>query len=319
MSSTLNHQAAPASQKDGLLLLDKVAGITSHDAVERARRVTRIKKIGHSGTLDPMATGLLILCVGKATRLQAFLMKMEKTYEGTIQFGWATNTYDAQGEQVGDRTEVDLSSFDLEGSIGEFQGEIQQIPPAFSAKKVQGVRSYELARRGAATTLEAKTVRIVEFRILRQSGSRADFRITCTSGTYVRSVAHDLGRVLGVGAHLSSLRRTAIGGFEVAQALSVDQLSQMDPREVLEGPHFQTMNRAGLPFQRIMIDRSQEAKLLRGQSVIVKPSGDSPSVGELISVVNVDQELLAISEVVDVLRADGGPVVLQPKVVLRGE
>ena len=133
---------------DGLVLVDKKSGITSHDAVETFRRRSKIKKVGHTGTLDPLATGLLVLCVGKATRLQAYLMGMEKTYEGTIQFGWATDSYDAEGAAVGEAREVNVEHIDFKPLVAPFLGEIEQMPPQFSAKKVGGVRAYELARKG---------------------------------------------------------------------------------------------------------------------------------------------------------------------------
>src|SRR5205814_7735285 len=132
---------------DGLLLVDKKAGITSHDAVETFRRRARIKKVGHTGTLDPLATGLLVLCVGKATRLQAYLMGMEKTYEGTMQFGWATDSYDAAGQPAGEAKEASVEHIDFEPLLEKFRGTIEQMPPAFSAKKIDGVRAYELERK----------------------------------------------------------------------------------------------------------------------------------------------------------------------------
>src|SRR6187549_2381500 len=133
---------------DGVVLVDKKTGITSHDVVETFRRRAKFKKVGHTGTLDPLATGLLVLCVGKATRLQAYLMGMEKTYEGVIQFGWATDSYDAAGEPAGDPVEVDVQHIDFEPHLAKFRGEIEQVPPAFSAKKIDGVRAYEMARKG---------------------------------------------------------------------------------------------------------------------------------------------------------------------------
>src|SRR5688572_18545883 len=138
---------------DGVVLVDKKAGFTSHDVVERFRRRAKIKKVGHTGTLDPLATGLLVLCVGKATRLQAYLMGMEKTYEGTIQFGWATDSYDALGTPLGDPVERTVTEADLAPHLAQFTGEIDQMPPAFSAKKIDGVRAYELARKGEEVKL----------------------------------------------------------------------------------------------------------------------------------------------------------------------
>src|SRR5256886_4690752 len=148
------------SRLDGLLLLDKKPGITSHDAVEKFRRRAKIKKVGHTGTLDPLATGLLVLCVGKATRLQAYLMGMEKTYEGVIQFGWATDSYDATGEPTGEVIEKSVEGVDFAPHLARFLGDIEQMPPQFSAKKVQGVRAYELARRGETAALTPKKISV---------------------------------------------------------------------------------------------------------------------------------------------------------------
>src|SRR6478672_9130103 len=177
---------------DGLLLVDKKAGITSHDVVEKFRRRSKIKKVGHTGTLDPLATGLLVLCVGKATRLQAYLMGMEKTYEGVIQFGWATDSYDAAGVPVGDPHEVNVEHIDFAPLIAPFLGAIEQMPPQFSAKKVGGVRAYELARKGEKAELTAKRVTIYEFELVSVTGSTVSFRVRSSAGTYMRSLAHDL-------------------------------------------------------------------------------------------------------------------------------
>src|ERR1051325_8261810 len=208
---------------DGLLLLDKKAGITSHDAVEKFRRRAHIKKVGHTGTLDPLATGLLVLCVGKATRLQAYLMGMEKTYEGVIQFGWATDSYDAAGERAGEPKQVSIEHIDLTPHVAKFLGEIEQMPPQFSAKKVQGVRAYELARKGETAALTPKKVTVHEFEIVAVHGSTAQFRVRSSAGTYVRSLAHDLGNAAGIPAHLKNLRRTRIGSFKVEDAIGFDR------------------------------------------------------------------------------------------------
>jgi tRNA pseudouridine55 synthase len=305
-----------ADHRDGLVLIDKPDGITSHDAVEIFRRSTRIKKVGHTGTLDPMATGLLVLCVGKATRLQAFLMKMEKVYEGTIQFGWGTDSYDATGVAVGEAREASLEGIDLQALTERFRGEIEQMPPQFSAKKVQGVRAYELARRGETAALEAKRVTLYDFEIERAGDSVARFRIRCSAGTYVRSLAHDLGVASGLGAHLKTLRRSAIGAFRVEDALEVDRLRELPVEAIFTTPYFQKLGEVDLPFQRLMVDRSQETKLGRGQSIIAKPLGPGFAAGNLVCLVTVDGDLVAIAEVSEVLREEG-PVVLQPKVVLR--
>src|SRR4051812_23446028 len=213
-----------APRADGVLLVDKKTGITSHDVVEKFRRRSHIKKVGHTGTLDPLATGLLVLCVGKATRLQAYLMGMEKVYEGVIQFGWATDSYDAAGTPAGEPNEVNVEHIDFTPLIAPFLGAIEQMPPQFSAKKVNGVRAYELARKGEVAALTPKSVTVYEFEIISVTGSTARFRVRSSAGTYVRSLAHELGQAAGVPAHLKELRRTAIGNFKIEDALSYEAL-----------------------------------------------------------------------------------------------
>src|SRR5207248_1018726 len=203
----------PKRAIDGVVLIDKIPGITSHDVVEKFRRRSHVKKVGHTGTLDPLATGLLVLCVGKATRLQAYLMGMEKTYEGVIQFGWATDSYDAAGTPAGETNEVTVEHVDFLPHVARFMGELEQMPPQFSAKKVQGVRAYELARRGEVAALTPKKVTVYEFEVLGVTGSAVRFRVRSSAGTYVRSLAHELGIAAGVPAHLKELRRTSIGKF----------------------------------------------------------------------------------------------------------
>src|SRR5215210_4079025 len=239
---------------DGVFLTDKTAGITSHDAVETFRRRAKIKKVGHTGTLDPLATGLLVLCVGKATRLQAYLMGMEKTYEGTFQFGWGTDSYDAAGTPVGEEAERDVTDIDFEPHLGQFRGEIEQMPPAFSAKKIDGVRAYALARKGEEVKLQPKRVTVYEFTILGVEGSRMRFRVRSSAGTYMRSLAHDLGQAVGVPAHLQQLRRTAIGTFHIDQAISFDTMFEATPEAILSPPHFQSLSEIDLPLEKIRID-----------------------------------------------------------------
>ena len=301
---------------DGVVLVDKKAGITSHDVVERFRRRAKIKKVGHTGTLDPLATGLLVLCVGKATRLQAYLMGMEKTYEGTIQFGWATDSYDSTGEPVGEAAEKSIEGIDLAPHVAKLTGEIEQMPPAFSAKKIDGVRAYELARKGEEVKLQPKRVTVYEFTILEVAGSTARFRVRSSAGTYMRSLAHDLGQAIGVPAHLKELRRTKIGNFDVEQSLAFDKLSDSGPDVLLAPPHFQSLADIDLPLEKLRIDWAQQGRLMQGQPVIIVP----PVVvkkGDLLALGNPHDQLVAIAEVANVLR-EGGPVEVKPKVVLAG-
>jgi len=297
---------------DGVVLIDKISGITSHDVVEKFRRRSKVKKVGHTGTLDPLATGLLVLCVGKATRLQAYLMGMEKTYEGVIQFGWATDTYDSTGTPAGEPNETNVEHIDFAPLVAKFTGEIEQMPPQFSAKKVDGVRAYELARKGETAALTPKRVTVYEFSILEVSGSRVRFRVRSSAGTYIRSLAHELGVAAGVPAHLKELRRTSIGKFRIEDALPFDQLE----RDVFAPPHFQKLNEIDLPLEKLRIDWAAQGKMMRGQGVIMTPAMRVQK-GDLLALGNPHDQLIAIGEVVNVLR-EGGPVEVRPKVVLAG-
>ncbi len=301
---------------DGILLVDKKTGITSHDVVDKVRRRIGVKKAGHTGTLDPLATGLLILCIGKATRLQAYLMGMEKTYEGTMQFGWATDSYDAAGEPAGEAREVSVEHIDFEPLLARFRGEIEQMPPAFSAKKIDGVRAYEMARKGQEVKLTPKQVTIYEFEITGVHGSTAKFRVRSSAGTYVRSLAHDLGNAAGVPAHLKDLRRTAIGTFRVDDAIAFEALDASAPDAILAPPQYQPLSDIDLPLEKIRIDWPQQAKLMSGQSFILTPPVPLHA-GQLIALGNPHDQLVAIAEVANVLR-EGGPVEVKPKVVLAG-
>jgi tRNA pseudouridine55 synthase len=306
----------PKKSADGVLLVDKKTGITSHDVVERFRRRAKVKKAGHTGTLDPLATGLLVLCVGKATRLQSYLMGMEKTYEGTFQFGWATDSYDSTGEPVGEAVEASVEQIDFEPHLAQFRGEIDQMPPAFSAKKIDGVRAYEMARKGQEVILKTKRVTVYEFTIVEVQGSTARFLIRSSAGTYVRSLAHDLGQAIGIPAHLRDLRRTAIGNFNVNIAIPFDLMSESTPEAILAPPHFQSLADIDLPHAKIRIDWAQQGKLMQGQAVILVPSVPLQK-GELLALGNPHDQLVGIGEVVNVLR-EGGPVEVKPKVILAG-
>jgi tRNA pseudouridine55 synthase len=306
----------PQPKVDGLLLVDKKTGVTSHDVVEKFRRRSKIKKVGHTGTLDPLATGLLVLCVGKATRLQAYLMGMEKVYEGIIQFGWATDSYDADGTPAGEPNEVNVEHVDFTPLIAPFLGAIEQMPPQFSAKKVGGVRAYELARKGEVAALTPKSVTVYEFEIQQVTGSTARFRVRSSVGTYVRSLAHELGEAAGVPAHLKALRRTAIGNFRIEDALSYDMLENAPAEQLLTAPHFQSLSDVELPLPRLRIDWSQQGKLMRGQAVIMTPH-EAVRTGDLLALGNPEDQLVVIGEVINVLR-EGGPVEVKPKVVLAG-
>jgi len=212
---------------NAVLIIDKPAGLTSHDVVNRARRILRERSIGHLGTLDPMATGVLPLVTGSLTRLAQFYTASEKIYEGTIRFGFATDTYDAEGEPTTAPQEVHLRPEQIETLAARFRGVIQQTPPPFSAKKIRGVPAYKLARQQKEVKLQPVQVEIKEFEILAVDRVRVHFRARVASGTYMRSVAHDMGRELACGAHLESLRRTAVAEFTLADAHTLEELANL--------------------------------------------------------------------------------------------
>jgi tRNA pseudouridine55 synthase len=306
----------PGPEKTGLLLVDKEAGITSHDVVDRFRKATRIRRVGHTGTLDPMATGLLVLCVGKATRLQSYLMATDKVYEGTIRFGWATDSYDATGEPAGETKDADVSGIDLERVVAPLRGEIDQVPPPFSAKKVDGVRAYELARKGEAPRLEPRRVTVHELDVLDVAGSRVRFRIRCSAGTYVRSIAHDLGQALGIGAHLESLTRTTTSSLHLRDALASTALATIDPEAVFQPPHFRLLKDVELPMPAVMVDESHVRRMQNGQNIVIKPRGEEPiPESSLVAVHAANEDFCCIATVVKAM-GPGGVVELQPKVVL---
>jgi tRNA pseudouridine55 synthase len=210
---------------NAVLIIDKPAGLTSHDVVNRVRRILNQRSVGHLGTLDPMATGVLPLVMGSFTRLAQFYNASEKTYEGTICFGFSTDTYDAEGEPTSPPQDLILREDELETIAARFRGVIEQLPPPFSAKKIQGVPAYKLARKHKEVVLHPVQVEIKEFEILSVDAARAHFRARVASGTYMRSVAHDMGKDLGCGAHLESLRRTTVAEFTLADAHTLDELA----------------------------------------------------------------------------------------------
>jgi tRNA pseudouridine55 synthase len=212
---------------NAVLIIDKPAGLTSHDVVNRARRILCERSIGHLGTLDPMATGVLPLVTGNLTRLAQFYTSSEKTYEGTVRFGFATDTYDADGDPTTTPQDVSLRPEEIEALATRFRGVIEQTPPPFSAKKIKGVPAYKLARQQKEVVLKPVQVEIKEFEILEVTADRVRFRARVASGTYMRSVAHEMGRELACGAHLESLRRTAVAEFSLEAAHTLEQLAEV--------------------------------------------------------------------------------------------
>jgi tRNA pseudouridine55 synthase len=217
---------------DGAILIDKPAGPTSHDVVDAVRRQFRLQKVGHCGTLDPMATGLLILVLGRGTKLSERLMADDKIYEGTIKFGETTDSYDAAGELMSSLPVPPLTLQQLNEAAEEFVGDQMQTPPMVSAVKKDGVPLYKLARKGVEVAREPRLIHVYTFKFSDYNEPCGQFRLACTKGTYVRSIAHELGQKLGCGAHLSTLRRVTSGKFDVAEAVQFEELIKYSPREL---------------------------------------------------------------------------------------
>jgi len=220
------------SPLDGAILVDKPAGPTSHDVVDVIRRRFGIKKVGHCGTLDPNATGLLIIVLGRGTKLSEKLMGDDKVYEGAMKFGEATNSYDADGEITSTQPVPPLTLEQLNKAAAAFVGDLMQTPPMVSAIKKDGVPLYKLARKGIEVAREPRLVHIYNFRFTNYEPPLGRFRIACTKGTYVRSIAHELGQKLGCGAHLATLRRVTSGKFDVADATSLDDVLKLTTAEL---------------------------------------------------------------------------------------
>lgn len=304
--------------RDGLLLVDKEPGLTSHDVVQRVRRLLKQKKIGHCGTLDPDATGLLLLTLGSATRLTRFLIRAPKVYEGAVQLGAATDTYDASGQVVSQAPPEAVAALTLEAvaeAMKRFEGTIEQKAPPYSAKKVQGVKYYELARKGEEVPDESKEVTVYEFSPLGGlEDGRIRFRLACSSGTYARGLAHDLGAALGVGGHLAELRRTKIGGFRVEEAATFRRLEEIVQAGEASRATWIPFDQIPLPFGEVTADPQQEHRISHGQTVLVRELAGEE--GDWVKLVNRRREFIAVGTVVERIGSAGVGIV-QPKVVFR--
>ena len=218
---------------EGILLVDKPSGITSHDIVDRLRRKLRMKKIGHAGTLDPLATGLMIMLIGKATKVSQFLISLDKSYEGTFKLGVETESQDSDGEVVDERElPSELSEKEIKEVMKEFLGDQYQTPPMFSAKKIDGVPLYKIARKGKTVEREPRFIRINNLTLNKWTTPFGQFFMDCSKGTYVRTVFHDLGQKLGFGGHLTALRRTKIDQFSIEGVNTLEEIEQMGTAEL---------------------------------------------------------------------------------------
>jgi len=357
--------------RDGLLLIDKEAGGTSHDVVQRVRRILGEKRVGHCGTLDPDATGLLLVTVGIATRLTRFLISAPKVYEGTIRFGVATDTYDAAGRVTAEAPAAGLTHDAVAAAMAGFVGEIDHASPAYSAKKHQGRKLYELARRGEEVPVETKRVTVYEFTPvgeissspgaglrpdspgaglrpdspgaglrpdspgaglrpdspgaglrpdspgagLRPDDARIDFRLACSSGTYARTLAHEVGRAVGTGAHLARLRRLRIGTFDVENSVSLDALAAAVEAGEAPGSAWIPFDDVPLPFAEVTADAQQERRVLHGQTVLVRDLGGEE--GDWVRLVDRRHKTLAVGTFAERI-GERGVGIVQPRIVFGG-
>lgn len=288
---------------NGLLVLDKPSGMTSHDAVSIVRRATGERSVGHLGTLDPMATGVLPLLLGRYTRLAQFFGQAEKSYTGSIRFGFATDTFDAEGTPVAQPQPLMSSLEELRELARRFHGELDQVPPVFSAKKIGGVPAHKLARAGKEVPVKPARITIHSFELLDLHGEIAHFDMRVSAGGYVRSVAHELGELAGCGAHLASLRRTQAGPFTLEHAITVDTLKSLMPAEIeARLPHPRTL----LPeMPSVTVDEQTAGRIRNGMQVNVPEYSNAP----LVKVFTAPRDLLAIGQ-----RVAG--TLMQPTIVL---
>ncbi len=277
--------------KNGLLLVDKPAGITSHDVVDRIRKATGQRRIGHTGTLDPGATGLLVLCLGQATRLSEYLTDLDKVYEGVMRFGLETSSYDLDGEVVAERPVPPLEADAIQALCDRFVGDIQQIPPMMSAVKIGGKRLYKIARQGEVIERQPRPVKVFSYDVLSWTPPDAGICVRCGSGTYVRSLCHEVGLLLGCGAVLASLRRTAVGRYNVADALPVEKLNGPE----IVASRTIPMDEA-LDLPQVRVDRAREAIIASGGAVAVDAPSDgaAPVCEGLVQIKNSSGRLIAL-------------------------
>ena len=279
---------------DGVIIVDKPREWTSHDVVNKMRRWAGTRKVGHLGTLDPAATGVLPLVIGKATRLAQFYTKNDKMYEGVVHFGFSTDSYDADGQPTSPEQIVTITAAQLEPILARFRGPLSQIPPAVSAKKIGGRPAYELARKNLPVELKPVDIEIYALDLLSIEGNEARIRVHCSSGTYIRSIAHDLGQALGCAAHLNALRRTMSGDFKIEDAHTLQEIEQLS----LAG----RFNEMVIPAARLLPDFPSEqvddvtvAQIRNGRAFRTSPFG-ATGTARYVKALNSKGDLIAVGE-----------------------
>jgi tRNA pseudouridine55 synthase len=280
---------------DGVIVVDKPEGLTSHDVVNRLRRLANTRKVGHLGTLDPMATGVLPLVIGRATRLAQFFSSGEKTYDARVQFGWATDTYDREGSPISEPVAPHFTRAELEAVLDRFRGTILQTPPPFSAKKVAGTPAYRLARKHIAVELAPVEVRVFALHLLEFDGTTARICLRCSAGTYLRGIAHDVGRELGCGAFLTALRRTASGEFTEAQARTLEALEDLTRTGAL-GQALISATDVLPEIPNASVDALTAGQIRQGKDFRLSPFADR-SGAKYVKAIGPEGDLIAIGEV----------------------
>jgi tRNA pseudouridine55 synthase len=291
---SVKNWSAIVEAMDGIIVVDKPAGWTSHDAVNRMRRLAGTRKVGHLGTLDPMATGVLPLVIGRATRLAQFFMRSDKVYDARVRFGYSTNTYDREGTATSGPMTPVLTREMLEHNLQAFRGEFLLRPPPVSAKKVQGTPAYRLARRQIEVELQPVPVQVYELNLVALEGLEAHLWARCSAGTYMRSIAHELGEAMGCGAHLSALRRVRAGDFSIEQARSMEELDTLAREGRLNEALISASNL--LPeFPSVIVDHTTAGQVRQGRDFPVSPFRAGASA-RYVKAISTDGQLVAIGE-----------------------
>ncbi|HVF91865.1 MAG TPA: tRNA pseudouridine(55) synthase TruB [Blastocatellia bacterium] len=314
---------------DGAFIIDKPEGITSHDVVHKVRRAARMKRVGHSGTLDPFATGVLLVCVGRATRLSRFLVGLDKTYEARVRLGYATDTQDLTGERITPlATSNGLGWEEVRRALAEFSGPQMQTPPMFSAKKVAGERLYKAAREGREVEREPAAITVYSIEALEPEGLLPDYnedgtrdfkiRVRCSSGTYIRTLAHDIGARLGVGAHLAALRRTAVGRFDLSSAVTLDDLEAAGKQGTIERL---LIGMAEVPahLPRLVLSSREMDDALHGRAIHLSAGAFEQARAGFAGVINDVRLCDKSGRLLGMGEYDEAVGTVKPRVVLSGE
>ena len=280
----------------GFLLIDKPSGITSSKLVQVIKKTFSLNRIGHTGTLDPLATGLMVLCVGQATKFSQFLLVKDKSYRVSIKLGVATDTFDAEGLVTSEKDVNHVTRDLIEASLTNFQGEIEQIPPMYSAIKKNGVPLYKMARRGLKVDLEPRKVRIHEIKVLGFDGKFLDLKVCCSKGTYIRTIAADLGDVLGCGAHVAELRRLSVGTYDEKDMLTFDELVKLEKPDGL-AVHLLPIASAFKDWSEVLINPRQARLLMNGVKLADRFVLRDSRVGIYESIDGIEKKFIGVGEV----------------------